>query len=81
MLKPGRGGVAYSDGQFDDARLNLLLASTAEQGGASLRTRCRVVGFERSANGRLSAAISETDTGVARALGRWRDRQCHRNPG
>ena len=29
MLKPGRGGVAYSDGQFDDARLNLLLASTA----------------------------------------------------
>ena len=64
MLKPGRGGVAYSDGQFDDARLNLLLARTAEQGGASLRTRCRVVGFERSANGRLSAAISETDTGI-----------------
>ena len=29
MLKPGRGGVAYSDGQFDDARLNLLLARTA----------------------------------------------------
>ena len=63
-LKPGRGGVAYSDGRFDDARLNLLLARTAEQGGATLRTRCRVVGFERTADGRLNAAISETATGM-----------------
>ena len=45
-------------------RLNLLLARTAEQGGATLRTRCRVVGFERTADGRLNAAISETATGM-----------------
>ncbi len=64
MLRLGRGGVAYSDGQFDDARLNLLLALTAEQGGASLRTRCRVVGFERTADGHLKAAISETEAGL-----------------
>ena len=63
LLKPCRGGVAYSDGQFDDARLNLLLARSAEQGGASLRTRCRVVAFERTADGSLCAAISENSAG------------------
>ena len=39
------GGVAYSDGQFDDARLNLLLALTAES-SENPRTRCRVVELE-----------------------------------
>ena len=58
-----RGGVAYSDGQFDDARLNLLLALTAEQAGVQLRRSCRVVGFERHATGRLTAAVSETPAG------------------
>ncbi len=63
QLCPRQGGVAYSDGQFDDARLNLLLALTAEQGGATLRRSCRVVGFERNPAGRLTAAVSETETG------------------
>lgn len=63
-LKPCRGGVAYSDGQFDDARLNVLLARSAEQGGASLRTRCRVVAFERTAEGSVCAAISENSAGL-----------------
>ena len=63
QLCPRQGGVAYSDGQFDDARLNLLLALTAEQGGATLRRGCRVIGFERNSDGRLTAAVSETETG------------------
>ena len=63
QLCPRQGGVAYSDGQFDDARLNLLLALTAEQGGATLRRSCRVIGFERNPDGQLRAAISETTTG------------------
>ena len=38
MLQSDLSGVAYSDGQFDDARLNLLLALTAEQAGAVSHT-------------------------------------------
>ena len=63
MLQSDLSGVAYSDGQFDDARLNLLLALTAEQAGAVLRTRCRVVNVERNSEGRLTAAISESADG------------------
>lgn len=62
-LKAGLSGVAYSDGQFDDARLNLLLALSAERHGAQLQTRCRVVGFERNPQGCLTAAISEDSSG------------------
>ena len=62
-LKPCQGAVAYSDGQFNDARLNLLLALTAERAGAVLQTRCRGVAFERDASGRLSAAISQNADG------------------
>ena len=53
------GGVAYSDGQFDDSRLNILMALTAEQAGAVLRTRCKVVELERDSRGKLCGAISE----------------------
>ena len=31
-----RGGVIYHDGQFDDARMAISLAQTAENHGASL---------------------------------------------
>ena len=57
------GGVAYSDGQFNDARLNLLMALTAEQGGAILRSRCRVISLERNPDGRISGAISLNASG------------------
>ncbi|WP_320675121.1 glycerol-3-phosphate dehydrogenase/oxidase [Prochlorococcus sp. MIT 1341] len=57
------GGVAYSDGQFDDARLNLLLALTAKRAGAFIKTRCQVIEFEKNANGKLCAAISEDSNG------------------
>ncbi|MCP4515086.1 MAG: FAD-dependent oxidoreductase, partial [Delftia sp.] len=63
LLKECQGGVAYSDGQFDDARLNLLLGLTAEKRGATLRTRCRVVQLETDATGQLKAAISESANG------------------
>ena len=57
QLQPCRGAVAYSDGQFNDARLNLLIALTAKRSGALLRTRSRVVGFERDSSGQLSNEI------------------------
>jgi len=56
------GGLLYSDGQFDDARLNLLLVLTAQAAGAVVQRDCRVVGFEQQ-NGRLQAAISEAPDG------------------
>lgn len=56
-------GVAYSDGQFDDARLNLLMALTAEQAGAVVSTRTRVVALETDSSGRLCGAISESASG------------------
>lgn len=55
-------GLVYSDGQFDDARLNLLLLLTAQSAGVHLQRDCRVVGFERQGD-QLSAAISEAADG------------------
>ena len=59
QIKPGlNGGVAYSDGQFDDARLNLLLALTAEQAGAQIHTGCRVTSLTKDGSGGITGAIS-----------------------
>jgi len=55
-------GLLYSDGQFDDARLNLLLVLTAQAAGATVQRDCRVLGFEQ-ANGQLQAAISQSPDG------------------
>ncbi|MFM1900458.1 MAG: glycerol dehydrogenase [Cyanobacteriota bacterium] len=63
LLPELNGGVAYSDGQFDDARLNLLLALTAEQAGAEIRTGCRVSQLERDGQGRICAVLSLGDDG------------------
>ena len=40
-----RGGIRYWDGQFDDARLAVALARTAEDLGALVVNRCRVTGL------------------------------------
>ena len=40
-----KGGVAYSDGQFDDARLAIALARTADDLGASLLNYFNVTGL------------------------------------
>ena len=71
QLRPCSGAVAYSDGQFNDARLNLLLALTAERAGVVLQNHCRVVGLETTPEGRLCAAVSEDKSGQQR---RWEAR-------
>ncbi len=53
-------GVVFSDGQFNDARLNLLLALTAEKAGATLLSRCKVIDLEKHSNGKISGATIET---------------------
>lgn len=54
-LMPGlRGavaGVRYWDGQFEDARLALALARTAQQAGAHLRNHTRVTGLSPQPQG------------------------------
>lgn len=51
------GGVAYTDGQFDDARMAVTLALTARDHGAVVVTRCRVTGLLRD-DGASAAAPS-----------------------
>ena len=49
-----RGGVLYYDGQFDDSRLLIDLAQTAESEGAALLNYARVIKFTRGPDGILS---------------------------
>jgi glycerol-3-phosphate dehydrogenase len=53
------GAVAYTDGQFDDARYNItLVQSFAAVGGVPLNY-VRATGFERRADGKLAAVIAQ----------------------
>ncbi|QVL53145.1 MAG: FAD-dependent oxidoreductase [Cyanobium sp. M30B3] len=63
QLAPGHSGVAYSDGQFDDARLNLLLVRSAAALGARVHTRTAVVELLRDGVGRLNGAVIEHGDG------------------
>ena len=54
-----RGGVRYWDGQFDDARLALALALTAEAAGARVINYAQVTGIQRLAD--ASPSLTELD--------------------
>lgn len=59
------GGTRYIDGQFDDARLAVALASTAAAQGATLINYCPVVAL-RKADGKVCGAVlrdAEADNG------------------
>jgi glycerol-3-phosphate dehydrogenase len=51
-----RGGVAYTDGQFDDARYNVALVLTLAEAGGAAANYTRVVEFDRRADGKIAAA-------------------------
>lgn len=53
-----RGGVVYYDGQFDDSRLLINLASTAAEYGATLLNYARVVSLTKDAEGYVDGAIA-----------------------
>ncbi|MFQ3340734.1 MAG: glycerol-3-phosphate dehydrogenase [Flavobacteriaceae bacterium] len=42
-----RGGIIYNDGQFDDARMAISLAITADNQGATVINYANVIGFEK----------------------------------
>ncbi|MGH9747775.1 MAG: FAD-dependent oxidoreductase [Candidatus Acidiferrales bacterium] len=50
------GGVAYTDGQFDDARYNVTLVETFSAVGGEALNYARVTGFEKDAAGKLVVA-------------------------
>ncbi len=52
-----RGGVIYYDGQFDDARLLINLAQTAEEQGAVLLNYARVVGLSHDPEGFVDGVV------------------------
>ncbi len=65
-LKPEglRGGVIYYDGQFDDARLLIDMASTAYEQGATLLNYVEVAGLTKDADGFIDGAVArDAETG------------------
>lgn len=78
-----RGGVKYWDGQFDDARLALALARTAEAHGALLVNYCEVTALIHEADKLVGLRCVDSETGrdytvnarcVINAAGVWVDR-------
>jgi glycerol-3-phosphate dehydrogenase len=53
------GGVAYRDGQFDDARLAVTLVKTFADAGGDVANYLRIVDFEKESGGKLIAAVAE----------------------
>ena len=82
------GGVRYWDGQFDDARLALALATTAAAHGAVVLNYCAVTAL-RHTEGQVSGVLcTDTETGaqlpvrarcVINATGVWVDALCQQD--
>jgi len=83
-LEPARlaGGVVYWDGQFDDARLAVALARSAQAAGAVVINYCRATGLLVDAGRVTGVALEDRETGrrlevaarcVVNATGVWVD--------
>jgi glycerol-3-phosphate dehydrogenase len=60
-----RGGVVYYDGQFDDTRLLINLASTAVERGATVLNYAPVTGLLKDADGRVAGVRAlDLETGM-----------------
>jgi len=57
-----KGGVLYTDGQFDDARLAINLAQTAAEQGATLLNYCWVESLEKTSGKLTSVVLTDTIT-------------------
>lgn len=51
------GGVAYADGQFDDARYNMMLVQSFTIAGGNALNHARVTDFRRDAQKKLSGVV------------------------
>lgn len=61
-----KGGVQYWDGQFDDARLALTLARTAEQAGAKILNHARVRSVQPASTVQEVASVAMVDVVTGR---------------
>ncbi|RRJ94675.1 glycerol-3-phosphate dehydrogenase/oxidase [Opitutaceae bacterium TAV4] len=57
------GGVIYHDGQFDDSRLAINLAQTAEDLGAIILNYCSVTGIIKEAGSVAGIEVRDEETG------------------
>ena len=57
------GGVIYHDGQFDDARLAVNLAQTAEANGAAMLNYCRCTGLVKELGAVAGVEVRDAETG------------------
>jgi glycerol-3-phosphate dehydrogenase len=60
------GSVAYTDGQFDDARFNITLVKTFAAAGGEALNYARVFAFEKTQGGTIAAAEVEDRIGGSR---------------
>ncbi len=65
MLKPEglRGGVVYYDGQFDDARMNVAIALTAAEQGATVANHAQVTALIHEEGRLRGAEVRDRETG------------------
>jgi glycerol-3-phosphate dehydrogenase len=63
-----RGGISYFDGQFDDARLAITLARTADDHGAVLTNYCEVVGLLREGDLVAGVIAHDLETGCEHTI-------------
>lgn len=60
-----RGGVLYYDGQFDDARMNVTIAMTAIQQGATVLNHVEVADLRKENSRLVGATVRDRFTGEA----------------
>ena len=60
-----RGGIVYTDGQFDDARLAISLARTLVELGATALNYAPVLGFTKTSNRITGIRARDSETGDA----------------
>ncbi|NBX67754.1 MAG: FAD-dependent oxidoreductase [Proteobacteria bacterium] len=58
-----KGGVVYYDGQFDDARMNVSLALTASEQGATLANYVEVIQLLKKDGKLVGALVQDKETG------------------
>jgi len=59
-----KGAIVYYDGQMNDTRMNLIIALTATQEGATIANRVKLVGILKDKEGKVSGAkVQDTMTG------------------
>jgi glycerol-3-phosphate dehydrogenase len=51
------GGIVYHDGQFDDARLALSIAQTADHAGACILNYAKVTSLQKDSAGKLNGLV------------------------